>query len=368
MMMSQPLTYEDLVIIGLGTNTYRNDTTTTVRGGGTNYVAALNFSTGQTVWTFPTLGEDMPTPVIYNGLVVFPNGNGVVYALNASTGQEVWNAPLQPGQYVSMSSPALLGDSIYFGANDPYTFYCVNLTDGQISWSTPAPGACGGLDDCSPVIWNGTVISGYIVETSDGSLEPVLFGMNLTNGQILWQVDMNSGPFPSGGEWFTPVTVWNGIVYSDSPEDGELYAVNASNGAQLWAYPTGKSTCNVNVYDGSLWMVNSNGTLMVLDPTTGALLNSTNVGISLGNGNLIFVGQNVVFWGGKGQVISIPVSDIGSLVAPAPTVNTLAAAATTLPSTTPNGGFPVLYLYGAIVAIVIVVMASAAIIMTRRKK
>ena len=164
MMMSQPLTYEDLVIIGLGNNFFQNSWPQ-VRGIGTNYVAALNFSTGKVVWTFPTNGEDMPTPLIYNGLVVWANGNGVVYALNALTGREAWNASLPLGSFVSMSSPAILGDSIFFGANNPYSFYSVNLTDGQISWSTRT-NATGGLDDCSPAIWNHIVISGYTVTTS----------------------------------------------------------------------------------------------------------------------------------------------------------------------------------------------------------
>jgi outer membrane protein assembly factor BamB len=308
MMMSQPLTYDGLVIIGLGSNVYRNDTTESVRGAGTNYVAALNFSTGETVWTFPTLGEDMPTPVIYNGLVVFANGNGVVYALNASTGQEVSNTSLGAGAFVSMSSPALVGDSMYFGQNDPYTFDCVNLTSGQISWTIPIP-ATGGLDDCSPVVWNGIVITGFTATLTNGLFEPVLIGMNATNGQLLWQVDENAGPQPSGGEWFTPVTVWNGIVYSDSPENGTLYAVNASSGAQLWTFPTGSATCNANIFDGYLWIVNSKGTLFVLDPATGALMNSTNVGVSVIDGNLVFVGQNVIIWGMNGQVICIPASD-----------------------------------------------------------
>jgi len=315
MMMSQPLTYNGLVIVGLGTGQFRNDTAPqTVRGAGTNYVAALNFSTGETVWTFATLGEDMPTPVIYNDMVIFPNGNGVVYALNASTGQEIWNAALPWGAVVSMSSPALVGDSMYFGVNlvngISYSFDCLNLTDGQISWSTQTTGM-GGLDDCSPVVWNGVVISGYTAATSDGLLQPVLLGMNATNGQILWQVDEGSGPMPAGGEWFTPVTVWNCIVYSDSPENGTLYAVDALTGGQLWTFSTGKDTCNANIFNGNLWMVNSKGTLFVLDPTTGALLNSTYVGLGLIDGNLLFVGQDVIIWG-NGQVICTPVSQIYS--------------------------------------------------------
>ncbi len=308
MMMAQPLTYDGLVIIGLGGNALQ-PSYPEVRGTGTNYVAALNFSTGQQVWSFPTDGEDMPTPVIYNGMVVWANGNGVVYALNALTGEEVWNAQLPAGTFVSMSSPALLGDSIYFGGNDPYVFYCVNLTDGQISWSTPVP-ANGGLDDCSPVIWNGVVISGYtFVNITTGLLEPALIGMNTTNGNILWQIDEKAGPFPPAIQ-VPPVTVWKGIVYSDPTESDTLYAVNASTGTILWTYNTGGDNSNANIYSGNLWMVNSAGTLLVLNPTSGTLINETNVGGGLGPGNLIFAGQNVIICEQKGQVISIPVSNV----------------------------------------------------------
>ena len=318
LVMTQPLTYENLVIVGLGNNEARTNTVGgngtnyvyTVRGNGTNYVAALNFSTGKTVWTFPTLGEDMPTPVIYNGLVIEANGNGIVYALDALTGQEVWNTSLPAGSIVSMSSAAIVGDSIYFGANNPYTFSCVNLTDGEIAWSTPIK-AYGGLDDCSPVIWNDLVISGYTVETSEGLLQPVLFAMNAASGQVVWQVDENPGPEPEPIEIeVPPVSVWNGVVYSDPTESGVLYAVNASSGQLLWQFTTGEDNSNVNVYDGYLWLVNSNGTLFVLDPTTGLLLNEVNVGAGLGAGNLIFVGESVIICGTNGEVISMPASSI----------------------------------------------------------
>jgi outer membrane protein assembly factor BamB len=307
MVMSQPITYNSLAIVGLGTNAFRN-TTTTIRGAGVNFVAALNCSTGQVVWTFSTVGEDMPTPLIYSGLVVWGNGNGEVYALNATSGVEVWSASLVSGSFVSMSSPALLGDSIYFGANNPYGFYCVNLTDGQISWSTMLP-AHGGLDDCSPVISNDIVISGYTVNVSYVMLQPVLFAMNTTNGNILWQFNEMSGAIPPAIQ-VPPLTVWNGIVYSDPTEGGTLYAVNATSGSFLWSFNTGGDNSNVNIFNDSLYIVNSAGTLFALEPTSGALLNETNVGGGLGPGNLIFAGQNVIICEQSGQVISMPVSSI----------------------------------------------------------
>ena len=306
MVMTQPITYEGLVIVGLGNNNQPRNSTSP---GEPNCVAALNFSTGNVVWTFVTNGEDMPTPLIYDGLVIGVNGNGV-YALNATSGQ-VWNGRL-PGLGSSMSSPALLGNSIFFGAGD--AFRCVNLTDGQVSWSTLTP-QTGGLTDCSPTIWNDIVISGYTVATSGGLYVTVLFAMNTTNGNILWQLNETAGAPPEGYNCASiievpPITVWNGIVYSDSTESGTLYAVNASSGVLLWSFNTGGDNCNANIFDGNLWMVNNNGILFVLNPVTGVLLETTNVGAGVGPGNLVFAGQNVIISELSGQVISMPASHI----------------------------------------------------------
>jgi outer membrane protein assembly factor BamB len=125
----------------------------------------------------------------------------------------------------------------------------------------------------------------------------------------LWQIDEKAGPFPPAIQ-VPPVTVWKGIVYSDPTESDTLYAVNASTGTILWTYNTGGDNSNANIYSGNLWMVNSAGTLLVLNPTSGTLINETNVGGGLGPGNLIFAGQNVIICEQKGQVISIPVSNV----------------------------------------------------------
>ncbi len=306
-MMTQPLTYDGLVVIGLGNKVFES-TSPQVRGTGTNYVAALNASNGQVVWTYATSGEDMPTPVISHGLVIGANGDGVVYALDPLTGQDEWNAALPKGSYVSMSSPALSGDSIYFGAADPFDFYSVNATSGQISWRTQTT-ANSGLDDCSPAIWNDTVVSGYTLVTSTGLLQPVLFAMNASDGRVLWQFNEGAGAHPPAIQ-VPPLTVWNGIVYSDPTESGTLYAVNASSGALLWSFKTGPDTSNANVFEGYLSIVNSAGMMFVLNPTTGALLKTTDVGAGLGPGNVVFAGQEVIVAGQGGRVISMPVSEV----------------------------------------------------------
>jgi outer membrane protein assembly factor BamB len=154
-------------------------------------------------------------------------------------------------------------------------------------------------------------MSEYTVSANaNGSLrQPILFGANAATGQVLWQLNMTAGP-TLGGEQSTAVTVYNGIVYSDPPESGSLYAFNATTGAQLWAVATGKDTCNANIYDGNLWISNSTGTIFVLNPVTGAVLNSTNIGVTINDGDIVFVNQNLILWEMSGQVISMPTSSI----------------------------------------------------------
>ncbi len=309
MMMTQPLTYGGLVIIGLGNKDYQGYNPT-VRGTGPNYVAALNISTGDIVWNFTTIGEDMPTPVIYDGLVIGANGNSLIYGLNASTGSEVWETSLPRGSYVSMSSLAVMNGAVYFGAADPYVFYCVNAANGKILWSTDLP-AAGGLDDSSPSIWGNTVVTGYTITDSNASnmLQPVVVGMNATTGKVLWQVREAPGIAPPAIQ-VPPITIWNGVAYSDTPESATLYAVNVTTGSLLWTFKTGDETSNANIYDQDLLITNSSGTLFVLNTNTGALINEANVGADMGPGNIVLIGDYAVVWGTNDDIINLPLSEI----------------------------------------------------------
>jgi len=308
MMMTQPLTYDGLVIVGLGNNNFVPGTAY-VRGTGTNYVAALNVSTGDTVWAAVTPGEDMPTPAIYNGFVIGVNGNGMMYGLNATNGKEVWASSLPGRSYVSMSSLAIKNGAVYFGAYNPSAFYSVNASSGDILWQAPLP-AVSGLDDSSPAIWGDVVVTSYEVGGSNASMrQPVLLGMSTTSGSVLWSVNETAGATPSAIE-NPPITIWNGIAFSDTPESSTLYAVNASSGALIWTFHTGGDTANANIYDNYLSITNSHGALFVLNPSTGALVNEENVGVDMGPGNIVFVGSNAIVWGSNGRIVSLPLSEI----------------------------------------------------------
>jgi uncharacterized repeat protein (TIGR01451 family) len=64
----------------------------------------------------------------------------------------------------------------------------------------------------------------------------------------------------------------NGVVYIGSA-DGNVYALNASTGAQLWTYATGSAVSpSPAVANGVVYIDNDNGNLYALNASTGAKL------------------------------------------------------------------------------------------------
>jgi outer membrane protein assembly factor BamB len=140
--------------------------------------------------------------------------------------------------------------------------------------SMPVPvGCCGpicrGLVTTTPAVANGVVYFG----SSDGNL----YALNATTGGKLWS--FNTGDDPN-----TAVTVANGVVYFGVdnnlilyaldakavangvvyvggvigfPNNGHVYALNASTGAQLWGDPTDVGNGSPIVSNGVVYFTGS---------------------------------------------------------------------------------------------------------------
>ena len=77
--------------------------------------------------------------------------------------------------------------------------------------------------ESSPAVVNGVVYVG----SGDGNV----YALNAASGVQLWN-------YTTGGEVDSSPAVVNGVVYVGSG-DGNVYALNATNGAKLWNYTTG---------------------------------------------------------------------------------------------------------------------------------
>lgn len=129
------------------------------RGTGESGVMALDAETGNVLWTFPTVGEVMPTPVVVNGAVYAVTGDRHLFRIDPATGEELDSTDL--GHIVSMSSPAEHDGKLYFGSGSPapYTFFSYDTSTDTVAWSTVFPEFNRGLDDVPPAVDDGIVVT-----------------------------------------------------------------------------------------------------------------------------------------------------------------------------------------------------------------
>ena len=209
----------------------------------------------------PGSGESELTPSPFLDVAVADDAlyvgcaNGNIYALNATNGTELW-------RYATnglVSCPAVVGNILYV-SSDVYLsssgnwndiIYALNAANGNQLWnyttsynSASSSANFGGVGAGGPS--SSTIVNGVLYV---GSYDGNVYALNATNGQKIWSY------LTQGSVGSSPAFV-NGVVYIGSG-DGNVYALNAKNGARIWnyktGYPVGSSPAVVNgvVYIGS---------------------------------------------------------------------------------------------------------------------
>jgi len=202
-------------------------------------------NTGQAAYTSPA--------VVYNGtldrrLVYVGNSAGTMAAYDGQTGERVWW--YRAGAGIN-SSPAVVGNTVYFGASDDY-LYAVNATTGSLSCRFHT----GGVISSSPVVVDPDG-SGLVVYVGDNGITGGDDGGHLwavnavdpnpaTNCSQKWMFNgfgAPAGSQPKAGVWSPPAfgADVNGrklIVFGGSSPDNAVYAVDALTGARVWRFQT----------------------------------------------------------------------------------------------------------------------------------
>jgi outer membrane protein assembly factor BamB len=214
------------------------------------------------------------SPVVVNGVVYTSEENNYVYALNATDGTQLWD--YFTGEWPS--SPAVANGVVY--VNTDFSINALNATDGTQIWSNE-PQYDVPVGFSSPTVADGVVYAGTTnsLDKSEGNV----YAMNATNGKTLWST-------PSLAAGFATVpsspTVANGVVYiGDEGAFGwsippntpitqicyGVYALNATSGAQLWNYNIGYSSgASPVVVGGVVYYVPEEDNLFALNSSSGA--------------------------------------------------------------------------------------------------
>ena len=203
--------------------------------------SAVPFFNGENMnlsWTYES-GDAINHPPLRVGdsLIVVPK-DGPLLALDAETGNLRWQ--YDPGKRIWDRAYATDGRSIFVGIEGGQ-LAALDVESGEVNWQTDL-----GIDVQVPPFVAGDVI--YVPSTfvgpgleSDPQGKAKIFALNNRDGQEIWQFESENyilqTPFVLDDTVYAA-----GVYYDPQPVDEgghtRLYALNAKDGSEKWAYET----------------------------------------------------------------------------------------------------------------------------------
>lgn len=288
-----------------------------VRGIGWSAVYGFDQRTGRQLWRVPTLGEDMSSLGELHGVVFEGTGDGHVLALDIRTGRQVWSTAV--GGFDSMSSAAVVGNTVYVGFSAPNYLYALNATTGAVEWKTTVAGVANtGMGDNSPSVdpTRGLVVQDSVVDANPATktMNLEVFAANAKTGALVWTTKLGRGAAPPA--YKAGITmIHNGVVYVGSPATSTLYALDEMTGRVRWtmhipnAGPAGAGRGGATFYHGVLWLA-AGPKLYAINPTSGSVLGTTVGGGRYGIVNPVIVGGTMFLANSWGWTQAVPLSRI----------------------------------------------------------
>jgi alcohol dehydrogenase (cytochrome c) len=191
------------------------------------------------VWT-RGLGPGMQegTPLVYAGIMYFPNPSDLVQAFDAASGDLLWeyrrSLPRDLGEYFPVPSInrnlAIYADSIIDTSADDYV-YALDARTGELQWETKLFDYKHGAQQTSgPIIANGKIISGRGCEPEGSPAACVIMAHDARTGKELWRRRTIAAPGEPGGDSWGDLPdearwhVGSWMVPSFDPELNLIYA------------------------------------------------------------------------------------------------------------------------------------------------
>ena len=197
-----------------------------------------NVSGLQLVWTRPlTAGVQEGTPLVYDGIMYFPNPDDITQALDAATGDLIWEYrrpyPDDLNDYIPFPSInrnlAIFGNYIFDNGNDNYA-YALDARTGEVAWETRILDYRRGAQHTSgPIIANGKVVSGRGCEPEGGPEACVITAFDPLTGEELWRTRTIPAPGEPGDETWGDIPfeerrhVGTWMIPSFDPELNQVY-------------------------------------------------------------------------------------------------------------------------------------------------
>jgi len=324
-LMSTPVVYRGLVYVGSGRDGFLTSSATHRsvvspvaghlwgRPEGDEF-AAFDAQTGALKWSYRTIGQDMPSPAISNGLLIFANGDGHAYALHASSGKLVWKRALHG--ISTMASANAAGGRVFISIcdyvphrNPPCETDALDARSGTTSWRAPYGNA-----DAAPSYAGGRIfVSGLDRPTRYLGGRGIVAALDAQRGRLVWLYrtpTIGTLTAVGSGEVAVAGTYASGTYYQAIPTQDEFIAFDAGTGRVRWTrHSMGPIKMSAVLRGGKIYVGDIAGVFYVLDAQSGRLLNITLSREPFSVAPPLIAGDTLFFVNGS-KVYAVPLANL----------------------------------------------------------
>lgn len=246
---------------------------------GFGFAAALNATTGEEVWRTNTQAPIHAAPTVSGGRVFAVTNDSELLAFDANTGAVQWThqAIAESARILSASSPAVRGDLVVapFASGEVVALLAPN---GRRLWvdALTRAGRLTSLSAINDIAGRPVVLDGVVYAASHSG---ILAAIDQRTGQRIWARGLASTQTP----WVAGDTLFVVSI------DGELTAIERTTGQAFWVTQLKRYRNEEDrkgriawtgplLAGGKLVLASSEGQAVIVNPSTGAVEKTLNVG------------------------------------------------------------------------------------------